>query len=280
MDKELIVRLARIYEGNALRHERNAAEKRRASENETASLTQEDMLAASSMVIAAGYWSLIDGRQGSAQYKGAATRYRALGHEYWMVLALASGDSNQMRTVSAAINSESTLTPLELGFGAVANQLVERRDSDGGDAYLTASWERLGNVPVGRLGIPLNVYMRCADTIRTTRAEQVSDDPRGRTILLDSFGRSCSDYFSRASEVIGLAAHDRFHWSRGLSTILPAEPEAVAMAVAMSAVAHDVFHTRLSRSLDIDWRSRLVMEVADSLREAAENGASPDESKL
>src|SRR6478609_2850251 len=96
--------------------------------------------------------------------------------------------------------------------------------------HLEALWAHAGNVPIGRLGITFDHYVHCARAMRAA----------GRTKNVDAVRRAAVDYLDRASEVLRRASHDRFHWLRLQSSLLPAEPEAVAVMVALAAVARKV----------------------------------------
>ncbi len=61
------------------------------------------MLAASGLVVAASYWSLIEPDRALFLYRRVTPIYRAMGHSYWMVLALDSASEDAIATVPSAI---------------------------------------------------------------------------------------------------------------------------------------------------------------------------------
>ena len=108
-DRALIERLALLYEGNATSHIQRAVEGRRTADEPRAGWSQHEMLAASGFALAGSYWSLIAPRNAVQRYRRAAELYRAMGHSYWMVLALASASEREIVTISSG--SDETSSP-------------------------------------------------------------------------------------------------------------------------------------------------------------------------
>jgi hypothetical protein len=224
----LMSRLAAIHEGNARYHLHESPEfspERHASV--TTRWSQHAMLAVSSFTIAASYWSMLDPLRAAADYWLAAMLYRALNHDYWMPLALASGHREGPRKV-AHETAERTPSPASVAF-AMIGDAVDRESN--AREQLSALHRHYGNARIGRLGLPLDFYARCASAM-------ASGDSR-------RFANAARLFLLRASEVLGSAAHDHFHWSRLHSSVLLAEPEAVAVGVAMARVARERHDRRL-----------------------------------
>lgn len=259
-DRELIERLALVHEANATDHVQRAVEARTAAAAPRGGWSQHEMLAASGFALAASYWSLIAPRIAVQRYRRAAEMYRALGHTYWMVLALLSGSETEMVQIFASIDEPPAPPGAQaVAFAMVGNELAGEDRNGWRRERLDTHWRHLGNLPVARLGIPLDHYARVAGAIRVARAERD----------MDRFFAETGAYVRRAAEVLHSASHDQFHWQRLLSTALPAEPEAVAMTRAMSMVSHELFETPLSAMGELDAHGRRLVEIGDEMWDAA-----------
>jgi hypothetical protein len=257
-EPELIDRLARVHEGNAVAHLKRAAEQHEIDAAPRMGWSQHLMLAASGFVISASYWSLIAPSRAVAHYRQATEIYRALGHSYWMVLALASASENDIASMPAAIDETPTPSPQTVAFAMIGNEVANADRSGVRAERLNEHWRHAGNPPIGRLGIPLDYYARCAQAMRAARTKK--DMAR--------FIADAAAYLHRAAEVIRSASHDRFHWLGLQSTILPAEPEAVAIATAMSMMSHALFDRPISEIPSLDAHGRRLVEIGDELRDA------------
>jgi hypothetical protein len=221
-DRELVEMMATTAEGNAWVHRQlmGSHEERR---NRTA-WSQHEMLAASGFIVAASYWSLIDARKAVELYATAAETYRQLDHEYWIVAALAAGPRQRGAWPSRSQES------LERSPQTVAFEMLWRATVSSDERTLPpeleTAREHFGNVPVGRLRIPLYVYGRCAEALRERDVHSMSVEAPG--------------YVARAAEVIEAASRDHLHWQSLRTAILPAEPEAVATIASFARVAREL----------------------------------------
>jgi hypothetical protein len=258
-DRRLIERLAMVYEANAEVHLRRTADRPEALETTPTQWSQHEMLAASGLVIAASYWSLLEPRKAVTLYRKAAESYQRRGHGYGMVLALASASANNIAGMLSALSETPDPTPQTIAFAMVANEVSDSDLRAGRAERLNADWRHAGNVPIGRLGIPLDHYARCAQAMHAARGDK----------SVERFFSKAADFVHRAAEVLRSASHDRFHWAQLRSTILPAEPEAVAMTAAMSMMSHSMFSTPISKMPNLDRYGRLLVELGDEMRNAA-----------
>jgi hypothetical protein len=254
----LIDRLARVHEGNAAAHLTRAADQHEAGAAPSLAWSQHLMLAASGLVISASYWSLIAPGRAVEHYRQATGIFRALGHSYWMVLALASANESDIALMPGAIDETPDPSPQAVAFAMIGNEVANADRSAVRADRLTQHWRHFGNTPIGRLGIPLDHYVHCAQAMRAAR----TDKDMGR------FVAAAAAYLHRAAEVIRSASHDRFHWLSLQSTILPAEPEAVAIVTAMSMMSHALFSRPMSEIPNLDAHGRRLVEIGDELREA------------
>lgn len=252
---ELVERLAQMHEGNAAAHLKLATEQQYERKDGARSRwTGHQMVAASALVIAASYWSLVDVRKAVSLYRFASKVYRDLGHDYWMVLALISSDANWTAALLSAVDEMRTPTPQAVAFAMVSNEAFDAGHRGRRAERLVTQWRHIGNHPVGRLGIPLDYYGRCAQAMQDARERK---NPR-------RFLGEAMNYVHRAAEVVRSASHDRFHWSRLESTILPAEPEAVAMTTAISTMSR-VFQVSITEMPNLDDHGRLLVEIGDEI---------------
>jgi hypothetical protein len=258
-DPRLVERLALMHEGNAMAHMKRAAERQEAGDASRSGWTQHQMLAASSFVIAASYWSLIDPRRAVKGYRNTARIYREMRHDYWIVLALASANDNEITPALYAVDETPAPNPQMVAFAMVCNEMYDADHNGSRAERLNSHWREIGNYPIGRLGIPLDYYARCAQAMRAARAKK----------SVENFFAEVANYVHRAAEVIRNASHDRFHWLRLESTILPAEPEAVAITTAMSVVSHTIFDIPISEVANLDAHGRRLVEIGDEMRGAA-----------
>jgi hypothetical protein len=259
-DPKLIERLALAYTGNAAAHLELTEAPLHDREILTFGGSQHELLGASSLVIAASYWSLIDPNRAVVLYRHATAVYRAMGHSYWMVLALASGSRNDIFRIPSAFDEMSAPTPQAIAFAMVAEAMGNSERQSKREERLNTAWRHVGNAPVGRLGIPLDHYGRCAEAMRAARNSR----------NIERFFTEAGNYVRRAAEIVRTASHDQFHWRRLQSTVLPAEPEAVAMTTAMSIMAHAAFRMPITEMSELDAHGRLLVDMGEQMRNAAQ----------
>lgn len=261
-DRRLVERLAVVYEGSAALHADRAQSEKERRHVAFNQWSQHEMLAASDMAVAASYWSLIDPRRAVRLYRVAAELYRSLGHSYSIVLALASGARREVQVTNETFDEAARSNVDAVAFAMVANELGEDDRTNARAERLAGDWRHAGNIPVGRMGIPLDLYGRCAQAMHQAKTQ----------MNRERFSDDAARYVHRAAEVLRTASHDRYHWQRLHSAILPAEPEAVAMATAMSMMSHDAFGMPISEMLDLDEYGRQLVTLGDQMRGAALRG--------
>lgn len=259
-DPKLIRLLAQVHEGNAQAHSDLIGTNELNDNSDSVSpqrWSKHEMIAASSLVLAASCWTLVDQRKAVQLYRSAAERYQQMGHSYWIPLKVASSSDADIRETFFRLDDVRDPTPLAVAFGLLINAEQNRPAK-----VLNEHWRHMGNIPVGRLGIPLDHYGRVADAIRSARAE-------GGYV---GFISACASFMGRISEVLSTASHDRFHWSRLQLTVFPAEPEAVAVAVIMSKISHSLYNVPISKMVDLDRHGSLLIELGELMHMAANDG--------
>src|ERR1019366_1130588 len=260
-DPEVIADLARIYEGSAKAHLSLAADRDELRHSTQIEWSKHEMLAARCLAISASYWALVDARTAVNVYRRASGLYRRMGHSYWVPLAMASGTVDQIKDEIFSVAESHNPTPLAVAFAMVGGEMSEGIKSEDVTERLGRQWRHIGNVPVGRLGIPLDYYGRCASAMRLARTTE------NRQVFFAEAGQ----YVNRVAEVLRSASHDQFHWRQLRSAILPGEPEAVAMTTAMSIMSHQVFRSPITEISQTDSHGRLILEIAEEMRAAAED---------
>jgi hypothetical protein len=201
-----------------------------------------------------------------AQGLAAARHHVAVGSFYAHALAVCSADEDagwlrrldeSHRPLSA---SDRALVLLRLGWldtsvreGAAREALFAHMDQ----AAPVAPTE------VGRLRIPLDATMRVLQAVDGMLYE---DAGRG----IDAVAASTHDFLTRAHDVTAAAIADRFHWRNMLSSVLPVEPEAVALgAVVMAGAMRHKAEDRLMEQVDLPLRAVAPLVVGRAIAEIA-----------
>jgi hypothetical protein len=182
-----------------------------------------------------------------------------MGHSFWMVLALASEPEAQIPWIWPSVHDNEIPDGLSLAFGMVCVSFSDNERFALQWQRLRKHWDVVGGIPIGRLRIPLDYYGRCANALYSARIKKDAE----------LFLREATNYINRAAEILRMASHDRFHWSRYQSRILPAEPEVIAMIRAMSATSNSVFRVPMTKMAEVDEHGRRLIEIGEQLRKAA-----------
>src|SRR5262249_19348169 len=193
------------------------------------------------------------------RYRNAAQMYRSMGHDYWIVLETVAANWREISKLAPTISEISASRPELIGFAMVTNEAFESENREKRSERLNSLWQHAWNFPSGCLSISLNFYGRWAQGVRSARSEK----------NVNRFFAECAIYVERASEVLRLASHDRFHWTRLQSTILPAEPEAVAVTKTMSMLSHSLFWKTLIGISNLYEQGRFFVRIGEEMRKAA-----------
>jgi hypothetical protein len=252
-------RLAKIYEGNARVHLKAYRKRNRVKQEPASEWSTPEMLAASGFAIAGSYWSLTNPRKAVSAFRNASDLYRSRGQSFSLVLGLASEPETLLPWLWTSTIETQLSDGLSLAFGMVCLSFSDDERFDLHRERFREHFENERSIPIGRLGIPLDYYARCAHAMYFARTR------RDAELLLTE----ATTYVNRASEVLRIASLDRFHWSRFQSRILPAEPEVIAMVRAMSVIFHDVFRLPMTKLAGIDDYGRHLIEIGEKIRKAA-----------
>ncbi len=178
---------------------------------------------------AASCWSLVDALPARENFRRATSNYYEARQPYANITATCAVDDDRypiywppewaeerrvlepwLWTMLATIRSG--LVGLD-GLRSVADQLNGRASSLEGSA--------LAMTAVGRLAIPLDVYLRF---LRAVTNAVIQDEP-------DALADATFAYFNRVDDRVRMAMMDRYHRRQILTTLLPVEPEALAVAI-------------------------------------------------
>lgn len=185
---------------------------------------------ASSQVLAAVYFSLVDPARGRTAFAEAAETYRGMGNPFWIVLAVCGQNINEPvhwdtanDVAPDAGSAFSALVANAWVTGAFIHRDAGERDFTRESPLLYRAIDqaaRLGMIRVGRLGLPLEYYALAAKESLEWSATESSL-------------QALAALLSRAVEPIQGAKADRFHWRRLYSNVLPIEPEILAMCLGL-----------------------------------------------
>ncbi|HYH78734.1 MAG TPA: hypothetical protein VEX86_03035 [Longimicrobium sp.] len=221
LDPERLLRLADAYRGYAGALRDAPAELR--------------PWAASSLLLGAAYAALVDPGRARYEFARAAAAYAEEDAPLAAVLAICAGDDGLVRELTGGEEDLWGASPLRRLAVVLGRAWLTETDDPppeldqrgaGGHAY--------GFVfgPAGRLGVPVAAYAAAFDEVRRA-AHELREVPRGPVVFTGasparrSLPAVCA-LLERAAEPVLAAMADRFHWQRAHSTVLPAEPEAVA----------------------------------------------------
>jgi hypothetical protein len=282
LDRDLLDRSATFNEGYA-----RVLEQEPSQDN---LLDERAMVRASSLVVAAVYRALIgDVSPATILFQEAAEEYQKLDRPFHLALAICGGykrlTSDQvLRRVRAdpsfdphLLDPETLLYDLLAAMSEVGSQAVDdyhfdsefHNESARMLALLFERGDELLPLPVGRLGIPLRLYISIGRKIHGLTVSRdinvAADFADGELISLKG---ALTEYLQRVDEVVGGAMNDEFHWTRLRSGVLPIEPEALATCLSVDAVSRrrtDQHVISLVDDTDLTARQKLPAQAATEM---------------
>jgi hypothetical protein len=236
---------------------------------------------ASAYARAASYWSLIHLERAMYLYQEATRHYRSARRLFANVTGICAGASEIVRFWA---EEEATEVPnvdrspeaaVQYLMGLTFAECLTLRRSDVVDSIIDFFSERERDTRmIGRLRIPIELYVWLIRASRgaafATGAEpevNVETDAEYQAREVQALAGAFEGFLLRADELVGRAISDGYHWSRCLTSLLPAEPELVAMATLS-------FTAALRRGLDRELRERLVARLPERARVPLELGHS------
>jgi hypothetical protein len=205
---------------------------------------------ASLYAIAGSYRLVLEPRKAVASLRSAAAHFATTGSLFAHPLAVCSGDTSadwigEFAEDGRALSpNERQLILLRLGW---LDALKGGRDQEI-HAALFAHIDRAAPdsaAAVGRVRVPLDATMRLL--VSVDRMSGGNGDREIRQVVA-----SVHDFLIRAYDVTAAAMSDRLHWRSLMSSVLPVEPEAVALgAVVMASALQHGVGTELIDRLDL-----------------------------
>jgi hypothetical protein len=202
---------------------------------------------ASLYTIAGSYRLLLEPREAAASLRSAAAHFSLTGSLFAHPLAVCSGDTSagwieELAEGGRALSpNERQLIMLRLGW------LDALKGGQDQEIHATLFAHMNHAAPdsaavVGRMRVPLDATMRLLASV-----DQMGGDDGDRE--MQEVVASVHDFLIRAYDVTAAAMSDRLHWRSLMSSVLPVEPEAVALgAVVMaSALQHDTDEELIER---------------------------------
>jgi hypothetical protein len=242
------------------------------------SVGEQGMLAASCFMIAASHWALIDARHAHGVFRTAAEHYAAQGSPFYAVLAACGMHEPLLRRAAeAAVHHQENLTGAASDEGVVLHDLFALTMSSAmfPDEYRwsTATRGLLERQSAhfydqtGRAALPWHAYHGVAAAV-TAAVREPNDGAR-------TVRSALADYLRRMDDAIGRAASDRYHWRNLRASLLPVEPEAIAVCMTSEAVSQTLWSssaTDLVNEIDLPRRQRLPMDIAEEIWSAGQTG--------
>lgn len=190
---------------------------------------------ASLYTIAGSYRLLLEPREAAASLRSAAAHFTVTGSLFAHPLAVCSGDTSadwieEFAEDGRALSpNDRQLILLRLGW---LDALKGGRDQEIRAALLAHLDHAAPDsaTVVGRVRVPLDASMRLLVSV-----DRMSGENRGREMR--QMVVAIHDFLIRAYDVTAAAMSDRLHWRSLMSSVLPVEPEAVALGAVVMAWA-------------------------------------------
>lgn len=218
LDAERLSKLAKAYAGyaNALRDadSRDIRIKR-----------------ASSFVIAASYFALIDLDKAHTCFWEASHEYSMLQNPFAFTLAVCSTKPEGVEGLNRLTEQLDEKSPIKSSIDPFFYQLPYRfwLTESLKDAPKLKIWPVLGieRQPVGRLGLPIMLY---EEVYTSALSSALSYSKSENTGLI----ASVTNLLKRVAEITHTAMQDKYHWRSLNSTVLPVEPEILATMLSVT----------------------------------------------
>lgn len=208
LDSELVQTLSNIHQGYA----------KAIGENEK---EQNSEYRASSLLLSALFESLIHPLNSRQRFIAASFAYRKLENPFWKLLAVCGMDKRALKELeqpdNISFNGDSFFYNLiwkEFISNSIISDLLQNTE-------IKTSFR-----PVGRLNIPLNIYVEAFQSIKGLTQQNTANQFRNTLEPLKLF-------LDRASEKIKLQMEDLYHWKKLRGGIIPLEPEILATCICL-----------------------------------------------
>jgi hypothetical protein len=263
LDQELLGRLIRVHQGYAQLLSDAHSE-------------QELAEAASSMVLAGVYSSLVRPQEAVSNFRRAAHYYRELNLPYRVVVAICGGETEILSQYWSQLREADfrAEAPSDVFYGILAGCMLaltqgasDRRNTPNHELSIVLDISQtFQSIPAGRMGLPNALYLSLGRLISENLMRQLVSSPRDYATGI--YGSVLSAYLTRADEPVGAAMVDNYHWTRLKSGLMPVEPEVIATCIVFNLSLRQVFRQNL-RELQaynrLTGRQRIPIDVAVDL---------------
>jgi hypothetical protein len=225
LDPKRVRRAAEVYEGHGRTTLAGAADQ---PDGEIV------MVGASSLVIAASYWSLLNSRRSRGIFLEAARAYHGMKHPFFITLAICGEDPQLVANAAEAATGRTRQETIDLMEPAIllhdilammgAMSFSPQEDVVGRVTRLLQRTEAYRFDPIGRLDLPAHLYFDLTSAMRRAASH---DDPN-----MEAMRTTLARFLQRVDESVGAAMSNQFHWKRLRSNVLPVEPEVLAGCMA------------------------------------------------
>jgi hypothetical protein len=252
---EDIAILADVYEGYAFSLEESLSEER---------FLEIQPWRSSSLLLAAIFKSLLNPYESKVLFREAALNYQAIGNQFWKILAICALDREILLTQQALpIEDRSEVDETSYFYNLLSqcwlSSFDENQFHNSFPNYLQqAQGESLQKV--GRLEIPIRLFTRTMIDSLEWRSSQPKLQ-NWRTLL------------DRANESVEISKSDRFHWERLPGSIVPLEPEILAVCISLGSRWLSMNHSleELRERINIEGSTAVPLLIAIEMLEEFRN---------
>jgi hypothetical protein len=192
------------------------------------------------LTAAASYWILIDPHRSFSLFADAGNLYADLGRSFAYVASICGAVRQLPHLAALQIYPETDMGAEEANYLLLREAWnsaldIAQPDPAFGSNLRVDSGNR-GAWPTGRLRIPQRSQLAVLrNSIELT--DRWSSKEEIRYIGQDQFIRDLQSFLARADEQVEIAMSDHYHWRRLQSSLLPVEPEIVAVCAVAAASA-------------------------------------------
>jgi hypothetical protein len=177
--------------------------------------------AATMKVLAGACWCLTELPRAPDAFAEARSIYQSLGRSFALVTAICAGEVNlpDIELLGSPTVDDLAFHALSVAW-LLASDAADRLESDAILEQLAEDGRRSGLYLTGQLDIPYYHYLRLAQAVRAAA--------RGEDAMR-ALARPLPRILERATEPLRLAMSDRFHWRMIQTSVMPVEPELLAI---------------------------------------------------
>ncbi len=206
-------------------------------------ITQEDSryrpYIASSFLITAMLQSLINPQSSIKAFQRSASFYQEDKNPFWKIVAVCGNDRGRLYGTISETGFENMTSPDHQFADILGYQFLNTSNGRAETLYTKPAFL---SQPVGRLGLPMSVYMNAFIGLN-----ELSHDPLQNGRILEPW----AILLNRAAERTRLLQSDTYHWENLKGTFIPLEPEVLATCMSLCQVAK-------TKEIDIDFLTERI----------------------